>query len=93
MPVYKAPLENMKFILTEVLDTGTLTALPGYESATPDLVEQILDNAAQMCEEVLFPLNQSGDKEGCHFDNGTVRTPSGFKQAYKTFTEGGWTGA
>ena len=91
MPVYKAPLENMRFVLNDVLNTGQLAELPGYEQATPDLMDSILEEGAKVCEEVLFPLNQSGDAEGCTFDNGKVTTPKGFKDAYKTYTEGGWT--
>lgn len=91
MPVYKAPLENMRFVLNDVLNAGQLAELPGYEQATPDLMDSILEEGAKVCEEVLFPLNQSGDAEGCTFDNGKVTTPKGFKDAYKTYTEGGWT--
>ncbi len=92
MPTYKAPLEDIRFLLNEVINAGELAKLPGYSEATPDSVDTILDAAAQMCEEVLFPLNQSGDSEGCHFDNGVVTTPAGFKDAYKMFRESGWTG-
>lgn len=91
MPVYKAPLENMRFVLNDVLNANQLSALPGYEQATPDLMDSILEEGAKVCEEVLFPVNQSGDAEGCLFDNGKVTTPKGFKEAYKTYTEGGWT--
>lgn len=91
MPVYKAPLENMNFILHDVLGAGKLSELPGYEDATKDLMDQILESGSQICEEVLFPLNQSGDKEGCTYENGVVRTPKGFKEAYDTYTQGGWT--
>ncbi len=92
MPVYKAPLEDIRFILNEVIDAGSLSQLPGYSEATTETVDTILDAAAQVCEEVLFPLNQSGDSEGCVFDSGTVKTPSGFKDAYKMFRESGWPG-
>ena len=91
MPSYKAPLENMRFILHDVLGAAQLAELPGYEQATEDLMNQIMEEGGKICEGVLFPLNQSGDKEGCTFENGAVRTPSGFKDAYKTYTEGGWT--
>ncbi|MAZ76939.1 MAG: acyl-CoA dehydrogenase [Micavibrio sp.] len=90
MPIYQAPLENIKFILNDVLNAETLTEIPGYEEATPELVEQILEEGAKLCENVLFPINQSGDEEGCGFDNGEVTTPKGFKEAYQEFTEGGW---
>lgn len=92
MPTYKAPLRDIRFVLNEVLDVQQLASLPGFEQATPDLVDPILDAAADLCENVLFPLNQSGDAEGCKWDNGTVTTPTGFKDAYKAFIEGGWTG-
>lgn len=92
MPSYKAPLEDIRFILNEVIDAPALAALPGYADATPEGVDSILEAAAQVCEEVLFPLNQSGDAEGCSFNNGEVKTPQGFKEAYKTFREGGWAG-
>ncbi len=91
MPVYTAPLENIRFVLHEVLDANALTALPGYEDSTSDLVDQVLEEGAKICSEVLFPLNQSGDEEGCVLENGVVRTPKGFKEAYQTFIEGGWT--
>ena len=92
MPVYKAPLDDIRFILNEVIDAGHLTQFAGYGEATPEMVDTILDEAARVCEQVLFPLNQSGDSEGCTFNSGNVTTPSGFKDAYKTFREGGWTG-
>ena len=92
MPTYKAPLEEIRFVLNEVIDGPALAQLPGYEEATADGVDTILEAAAQVCEEVLFPLNQSGDNEGCTFTNGEVKTPSGFKEAYEIFREGGWSG-
>jgi alkylation response protein AidB-like acyl-CoA dehydrogenase len=92
MPTYKAPLEDIRFLLNEVIHSGELAKLPGYAEATPEAVDAILDAAAQMCEEVLFPLNQTGDSEGCHLENGVVKTPAGFKEAYQTFRESGWTG-
>ena len=85
MPSYKAPLENIRFVLHEVLEAEKLSQLPGYEEATPDLIDQIIEEGAKVCEQVLFPLNQPGDAEGCHYENGVVRTPKGFKEAYKTF--------
>jgi alkylation response protein AidB-like acyl-CoA dehydrogenase len=92
MPVYKAPLDHIRFVLNDVLDAQQLSTLPGYGDATPDTVDQILQEGAKICEDVLFPLNQSGDEEGCHFENGVVRTPQGFKEAYDTFAAGGWCG-
>ena len=78
---------------TSLLDAAQTSALelPGYEDFTPDLVDAVLEEAAKICEEVLLPLNRSGDEEGCTLENGVVRTPKGFKEAYTTFREGGWT--
>ncbi len=91
MPHYKAPLENIHFVLHDVLKAEQLSHLPGYDQATPDMMTQIFEEGAKMCEEVLFPLNQSGDKQGCVLENGVVRTPQGFKEAYELYRTGGWT--
>jgi alkylation response protein AidB-like acyl-CoA dehydrogenase len=91
MAVYKAPLKDIQFVMNEVLDVSSLATLPGYEDATPDTIQAILEEAAKLCENVLFPLNRSGDEEGCTYENGVVRTPKGFKEAYDQFREGGWT--
>ena len=90
MTTYTAPQRDMRFVLHEVLDVEQLAALPGYEEATADTVDAIIEEAAKVAEEILFPLNQSGDREGCTFENGVVRTPEGFKDAYDQFTEAGW---
>jgi len=92
MPIYTAPMDNIKFILNDVLDAQSLTDIPCYEEATPDLVEQILEEGAKLCENVLFPLNMSGDEEGCTLKDGVVTTPKGFKEAYDEFSQGGWCG-
>jgi alkylation response protein AidB-like acyl-CoA dehydrogenase len=91
MPVYKAPLQDMRFVLHELFDSKTIAELPGSADFTPELIDSILDEGAKFCQEVLFPINQSGDLEGCTYENGVVRTPKGFKEAYKGFCEGGWT--
>ncbi|MFQ6023287.1 MAG: acyl-CoA dehydrogenase C-terminal domain-containing protein [Acidiferrobacterales bacterium] len=91
MASYHAPLRDMRFVYYELLEPAQLHALPGYEEATPDLVDVVLDEAAKLCENVLLPLNRSGDEEGCHFEDGSVRTPRGFKEAYRIYAEGGWT--
>jgi len=92
MATYKAPLKDMRFVLNEVLDfKASITALPSFGEVTPDLVDAILEEGAKLCENVLFPLNRPGDEEGCHYENGVVRTPTGFKVAYNAFIEGGWT--
>ncbi len=90
MPVYNAPLDDIRFILHDVLKAEDISGLPGYGDISTDLINQIIEEGAKICEEVLFPLNQSGDKEGCTFKDGEVTTPSGFKDAYQTFAEGGW---
>ena len=87
---YKAPLRDIRFVLHDVLDVSRISKLPGYEDATPDIFDAVLEEAAKMCENELFPLNRPGDEEGCTFENGVVRTPRGFKEAYATFIEGGW---
>lgn len=92
MPIYNPPLENIRFVLNDVLDVTQLSSLPGYEEATPDLIDSVLEEGAKICAEQLFPLNQSGDKEGCVLENGVVRTPKGFKEAYDVFAAGGWCG-
>ncbi len=92
MPIYNAPLRDMRFVLTEVFDyENDVASLPGYEEASLDLVDAILEEAAKFCENELQPLNLSGDEEGCHYENGVVRTPKGFKEAYDKFREAGWT--
>ncbi len=93
MPSYKAPLRDMQFILFEVLkvqDAGN--AVAAYAEMTPDVVTAILEEAGRFCENVLQPINRSGDEEGCVFESGSVRTPTGFKDAYAKFVEGGWPG-
>jgi butyryl-CoA dehydrogenase len=91
MPSYQAPLRDMRFVLYELMNGRELASLPGYEEFTPELVDPILDEAAKMCQEVLHPINRSGDEEGCRLENGVVYTPKGFKEAYRQFCEGGWT--
>ena len=93
MPQYKAPLRDVRFLLNEVFDYSSHYAQqPNAEDATPDMVDAILEGAATFCEEVLAPLNLSGDQEGCTFHNGEVTTPKGFKEAYAQYVAGGWQG-
>jgi len=90
---YKAPLRDMRFLINEVLDYPThYASLSNGAEATPEMVDAILEGAATLCEEVLAPLNASGDKEGCHLNDGVVTTPKGFKEAYAQFVAGGWRG-
>ncbi|MEZ4632083.1 MAG: acyl-CoA dehydrogenase C-terminal domain-containing protein [Deinococcales bacterium] len=93
MPQYKAPLRDMRFVIHEVLNASeTFQKATIFPDVDADLIDQVLDEGARFAEEVLFPLNEGGDREGCHFDNGTVTTPKGFKEAYKQYGEGGWIG-
>ncbi|SDU65289.1 MULTISPECIES: acyl-CoA dehydrogenase C-terminal domain-containing protein [Pseudomonas fluorescens group] len=92
MPEYKAPLRDMRFLIDHVFDFHTSYASLGAHDASPDMISAILEEGAKFCENVLAPLNRSGDEEGCHFDNGVVTTPTGFKQAFAHYVEGGWHG-
>src|SRR6202453_1386578 len=94
MPGYKAPVDDVMFLLSDVFHIERYNNLPGFADATPDLVEAVLAETAKFCEGVLTPLNRVGDKEGCkRHDDGSVTTPTGFKDAYKQLIEGGWIGA
>jgi len=77
MPEYKAPLRDMRFLIDNVFDFHGHYAALGATDASPDMVAAILEEGAKFCENVLAPLNRSGDEEGCHFDNGVVTTPKG----------------
>ena len=90
MQIYKAPLRDMRFVLHEMLDAEQLCKLPGYEEATADTIDAILEEGAKFCEDKLLPLNRIGDEEGCTYENGVVRTPTGFKEAYNDFVGAGW---
>ncbi|WBU41316.1 MULTISPECIES: acyl-CoA dehydrogenase C-terminal domain-containing protein [Marinobacter] len=93
MPVYKAPLRDMKFLLNDVFDyPGHYQTLASGENATPDIVDAILTECGRFCEEVLSPIYQSGDEEGCRLENGEVTTPKGYKDAYNQYVMGGWQG-
>ncbi|MCB1823271.1 MAG: acyl-CoA dehydrogenase [Candidatus Competibacteraceae bacterium] len=92
MTTYLAPTRDMRFVIEELAGLDQLTGLPGYEEATPDLVEAILDEAAKLAGEVLAPLNKTGDTQGVHLKAGDVLTADGFKAAYQQFVEGGWNG-
>lgn len=88
---YKAPITDIKFLFEDVFDYyGHYNQHAEFSEATPDLVDAILQECAKFSENELLPLNQSGDKEGCTFDNGKVSTPKGFKAAYDMYVQGGW---
>src|ERR1700737_1723180 len=93
MPIYKAPLEDVNFLLNDVFQIDRYDNLPGFSDASADVREAGLNEAAKLSEQVLQPLNRVGDLEGCiRHDDGSVTTPKGFKEAYKQVAEGGWLG-
>jgi alkylation response protein AidB-like acyl-CoA dehydrogenase len=93
MPAYKAPLRDMRFLINEVFDfPAHYRGLSNGKDADPETVDAILQECAKLCEEVLSPLNLSGDQEGCTLKDGVVTTPKGFKDAYAQFIAGGWQG-
>ena len=87
---YKAPLDDMLFVLEELCDLDGLSKLPGLEDATPDMVAAILEEAAKYAGDVLAPLNRTGDEKGLGFSEGEVTTPEGWAEAYQTLVEMGW---
>jgi len=93
MPTYNAPVKSVQFLLNDVFNIARYANLPGFAEASPDIVAAILEEAAKFSQEVLAPLNRVGDTEGCiRHDDGRVTTPTGFREAYRQFREGGWIG-
>tara|TARA_R100000005_G_scaffold96440_1_gene83356 strand:- start:5057 stop:6847 length:1791 start_codon:yes stop_codon:yes gene_type:complete len=92
MPVYNAPVKDFKFVLNELLGVDKMTNMPGFQDATPDMIDAILEEGAKLMGEVIQPLNQVGDKEGCVWKDGEVTTPTGFKHAYDEYRAAGWMG-
>ena len=93
MNAYRAPLGDMLFLMSEVFQADKVfAAMPGTAEVTPDLVSAILEEAAKIAENILSPINQNGDHEGCRWTDGAVATPAGFKEAYEQYVAGGWAG-
>src|SRR5512146_400614 len=93
MSTYRAPLADMTFVMNELAGLSAVERLPGFEEATPDTVAAILEEASKFASDVLDPLNASGDREGAKLlQDGSVKTPEGFKSAYLRFVENGWNG-
>ena len=89
MPIYFAPVKDQQFILHDVLKLGA-SDIPGYSDLDPEFTAAILDESGKLAHEIIAPLNVVGDKEGCRLENGVVRTPTGFKEAFEQFKSGGW---
>jgi acyl-CoA dehydrogenase len=92
MSTYAAPIRDMKFVINELVGLDQISALPGCEEVTPDLVDAVLEEAGKFAAGVLDPLNKPGDRTGARLDNNAVTAAPGFKEAFRQFSEGGWTG-
>lgn len=91
MPQYKAPLRDIQFVMHELLNAEQhYDKIPAYAGTNRELIDGIIEAAADFCENELSPINHSGDQEGCHYDDGVVTTPKGFKEAYKKYIELGY---
>ena len=91
MPSYSAPIEDIKFVLQNVVEIHD-SQIPGYSELDNEYLNAILEEASKISNEVLAPLNSIGDEHGCTFENGIVYTPPGFKEAFDQLKDGGWTG-
>ena len=92
MSTYIAPLKDMQFVLRELAGLDEVTALPGWQEVTPEVVDAVLSEAARFAQEVLDPLNRSGDQQGARIAHGKVTAPEGYAQAYRKFIDAGWNG-
>jgi len=93
MAEYKAPVKDMMFLLNHLFAADALWGeMFGAEEVSCDLAKAILDEGAKICETLLYPINRSGDESGCQFQEGEVKTPPGFKEAYQAYVENGWIG-
>ena len=90
MPSYNAPVKDIQFVLQDVLNVAAVD-VPGYADLDAGFTAAVLEEAGKVARDVLAPLNLSGDREGCHLENGVVRTPAGFKAAFDAMKDGGWT--
>ncbi|MBL0354744.1 MAG: acyl-CoA dehydrogenase [Dechloromonas sp.] len=90
MSEYQAPLKDIRFVMQDLAGLDQIVSLPGYEEATPDVVDAILEEAAKFAGGVLSPLNQVGDRDGARWKDTIVTTPAGFKEAYRQFVDNGW---
>jgi len=90
MPTYAAPTRDINFLLNEWLDLQQYSDISGFEDVTPEFTETVVESMGRFAEEVTFPLNMSGDRQGCRWEDGEVTAPDGFKEAYRQFSEDGW---
>ena len=90
MSTYNAPQKDMRFIVKNLLGLDSIRALPGYEDCSDELFDSVIEEGSKFAANVLDPLNRVGDKEGAKFENGNVFSPTGFKEAFKQFSESGW---
>ncbi len=91
MPTYTAPTRDTRFVVNEMLDLASYGNLPGFENASADMIDTVINEAGKFCSEVLAPINQIGDEQGCtRHEDGSVTTPEGFKAAYDAYVESGW---
>ncbi|ABC63271.1 acyl-CoA dehydrogenase C-terminal domain-containing protein [Erythrobacter litoralis] len=91
MPIYNAPTRDTRFVINEMLDLASYGNLPGFESATPDMIDTVVNEYGKFASEVLAPINQIGDQQGCtRHNDGSVTTPDGFKEAFDQYRESGW---
>ena len=89
---YRAPLKDMQFVMNELAGLESISQLPGYEDATPDTAQAVLEEAAKFNEQVVAPLNRAGDLNPSSWKDGVVTTTPGFSDAFRQFGEGGWQG-
>jgi len=91
MPRYDAPVRDLQFVLHDLLNLQAYSNLPGFEDATPDTIDAILEESGKFAKEVLYPLNKIGDEQGCvRSADGSVKTPDGFQEAYQQMVDNGW---